>query len=76
MSTPAVFTVAEVAQRIGASESFVADLARRNVVEHIRVGRRSVRFTEAQLDALVAHLTHQPTAPVESLTTARSRRRS
>lgn len=73
--TPAVFTPAEVAARVGASESYVRLLARERRVPHLRVGRGAVRFTAEQVDALVAYLTTEATETVPSLTTARSRAR-
>ncbi len=74
---PAVFTPAEVAERVGASESYVRQLCREGRVEHLRVGRKAPRFTPDQLVSLIEYLTKTPTAADESaLTTARSRARS
>ena len=77
MSAPAIYTAAEAAERVGASKKFVLALARQRRVAHLRVGRGAVRFTAEQLDALVEHLTHEPTTPAGpvSLTTTRSRAR-
>ena len=68
------YTVAEAADHIGATPRFVSDLCNAGHVPHMRVGRRSIRFTDAQLAALVEHVTEcAPAAPV-SVMAARSRR--
>lgn len=71
-----MFTPAEVAERTGATENYVRQLAREGKVEHLRVGRKAVRFTPAQLVSLIEHLTQKPEDDrPRSLTTARSRAR-
>lgn len=69
-------TPAQVAERIGFSERFVRDLAKTRKVECLVGGKGSIRFTEEQYAALVAHLTQPVTPAADSLTTARSRRRA
>lgn len=71
-------TPAEVAAKVGASEFFVRELARKGKVPHLRVGRSAVRFTDDHVAAIIAHLTHEPTdaTPASTLTTARSRKRA
>lgn len=76
MTAPsAVFTPAEVAARVGASESYIRSLAARREVPHLRVGRKAIRFTAGQVEALIAHLTQEPEQATPSLTTSRSRSR-
>ncbi len=54
-----VFTLAEVAAQVGVAESTLRREIRTGRVEHLRVGpaRHSIRFTEAQVDALIASWT-------------------
>lgn len=74
--TARVLLPSEVAEAIGSSESYVRSLAREGKIEHLRVGRSAIRFTEPQVEALIAYLTKSPAEAPTSLTTARSRARS
>ncbi len=71
-----VFTLAEVAVQVGVAESTLRREIRTGRVEHLRIGvsRKAIRFTAAQVDALIASWTTggapQATEPL------RARRRS
>lgn len=71
-----VHTVADVAGMLGASESFIRNLARQHRVPCLRVGRGAYRFTDEHVEAIRDYLT-QPVVPgpPERLTSARSRPR-
>jgi excisionase family DNA binding protein len=70
-------TPADVAERFGATEWYIRQLARDKKIPHLRVGRGAIAFTEAQAAAVEAHLTQNPESEVapRSLTSRRSRAR-
>jgi hypothetical protein len=73
----AVYTAREVAEQFGSTESFIKDLARRQLVPCLRVGRGAYRFTDDHVAAIRTHL-EQPVKPPDDdryLTTSRSRAR-
>lgn len=65
----------DVAAQVGASESFIRDLARRGLVEHIRVGRNAIRFTDEQVAGVVTYLTQPADTRAADPGPIRARRR-
>lgn len=73
---PTTYSPAEVAERLGFGEDYIKALVRRHEVPCLRGPRRTIRFTEDHVAAIVAHLEQPATPAATSLTTARSRRRA
>lgn len=53
-------TPAEVALRVGSTEWYIRELCRQGVIKHLRAGRKAIRFTEAQAQAVEEYLTVKP----------------
>lgn len=77
----ALITEAQLADDFGISREKAAELRRKRKWPHVKLGRFEVRYTQAQVAAIVAMQTATPekSTPVEPVIagqTARSRRRS
>ncbi|MCL3861792.1 AlpA family transcriptional regulator, partial [Actinotalea sp. K2] len=62
----------EVAERLGTSRWWIRQQVRDGRLEHLRLGKARIRFTEAQVAAIVANATvaPSPTPPREPIDTA------
>lgn len=58
------YTIKEVARRLRVSPRWLADECRAERIEHVHIARQR-RFTQAQVDALVASKTVRPTVHKE-----------
>jgi hypothetical protein len=64
MESGRLFTVDEVARRLGVSARWLADQCQAERVEHVHLVRQC-RFTDAQVDALVVSYPVRPGAEVD-----------
>lgn len=76
-----LLTPAEVAERLRISEALVYELRKRHQWPCVLLGRKTIRFTEEQVEQIVARHATTPKAPaptsaIKGQTTASARRRS
>lgn len=63
-----LLTPDEAAERLGHSADYWKRRARRKEVPHVRIGA-AVRFTEADIEAIIAAARVEPVDPLRSITT-------